>query len=206
MIRYDAIVLAGGAATRLGGARKALLTVGGTTLLQRVLSAVATAERRVVVGYADSVAVGYADREVLGYVDVGVDVNTCEDPPGGGPVAAIAAGLDHVRAAQVAIVAADLPFLTATTIDDLLGALTAAQPVAVVVDAAGRDQLLLAAWTTVALRERLAALGPPAGQPVRRLLDGVEAARLRPVVAPGAAPPWLDCDTEKDLRRAREWT
>ncbi|MDQ6874377.1 MAG: NTP transferase domain-containing protein [Actinomycetota bacterium] len=193
MTRYDAIILAGGAGTRLGGVCKPLLTVSGTTLLQRVLAAVASAQRRIVVGDAVS-------------HDIGADVVTCEEPPRGGPVAAVAAGLTHVRAPYVAILAADLPFLTGATIDGLLGTLTTAYPVAVVADAAGCDQLLLAVWTSSLLRERLAALGSPAGRPVRLLFDGVAVARLRPLLAPGAAPPWLDCDTEDDLRRAREWT
>ena len=47
---YDAVVLAGGAGRRLGGAGKPGLEVGGRTLLQWVLAAVAGAERRIVVG------------------------------------------------------------------------------------------------------------------------------------------------------------
>jgi len=49
---FDAIVLTGGAASRLGGADKPALEVGGTTLLERVLAAVADAGRIVVVGPA----------------------------------------------------------------------------------------------------------------------------------------------------------
>ncbi|MBT2472738.1 NTP transferase domain-containing protein, partial [Streptomyces sp. ISL-66] len=47
---YDAIVLAGGAARRLGGADKPGLLVGGRPLLDRVLDACADARTTVVVG------------------------------------------------------------------------------------------------------------------------------------------------------------
>ncbi|MFF1746700.1 NTP transferase domain-containing protein, partial [Streptomyces mirabilis] len=46
---YDAVVLAGGAARRLGGADKPGLRVGGRPLLDRVLAACATAATTVVV-------------------------------------------------------------------------------------------------------------------------------------------------------------
>lgn len=46
---YDAVVLAGGAARRLGGADKPGLRVGGRPLLDRVLAACATATTTVVV-------------------------------------------------------------------------------------------------------------------------------------------------------------
>lgn len=50
MTAYDAIVLAGGAAKRLGGADKPGIRVGGRALLDRVLAACADASTTVVVG------------------------------------------------------------------------------------------------------------------------------------------------------------
>lgn len=50
MTLYDAVVLAGGAAKRLGGADKPGLTVGGLALLDRVLVACRGARTTVVVG------------------------------------------------------------------------------------------------------------------------------------------------------------
>jgi molybdopterin-guanine dinucleotide biosynthesis protein A len=78
----DAIVLAGGRGARLGGVDKADLVVGGQTLLERALAATAGANRTVVVGprRPTSRPVTWAR----------------EHPPGGGPVAALAAGLEHV--------------------------------------------------------------------------------------------------------------
>ncbi len=199
MTEYDAVLLAGGRATRLGGRPKPALRVGGVRLLDRVLAAVAGAGRRIVVGPAQRPAVS-------GPVVAVPYTVTCEDPPGGGPVAAIAAGLEQVVAPVVVVLAADLPFLTPATVDGLLAELARGGDVAVLLDAAGRDQLLVAAWHTAALRDRLTGLGEPAGQPVRRLLDGIEVARVASRAVAGQPPPWLDCDTEADLRRAREWT
>ncbi|WP_344329901.1 molybdenum cofactor guanylyltransferase, partial [Kitasatospora putterlickiae] len=75
MTPYDAIVPAGGAARRLGGADKPGLTIGGTTLLDRVLAACADARTTVVVGPARPTA-----RPGIRW--------TRERPPGGGPVVA----------------------------------------------------------------------------------------------------------------------
>ena len=79
-MRHDAIVLAGGTGRRLGGVLKPQVTVRGRRLLDHVLDATAQA-RRVVVVAPETVP-----------VPDGV-VRTLEDPPHGGPVAGIAAGL-----------------------------------------------------------------------------------------------------------------
>lgn len=82
MISYAAIVLAGGAARRMGGAAKPLLPVGGVPMLRRVLAATAGAYPLIVVG----------PPELAGELPAGAEL-TREEPPGGGPVAAVAAGL-----------------------------------------------------------------------------------------------------------------
>ncbi|MPZ28072.1 MAG: NTP transferase domain-containing protein [Micromonosporaceae bacterium] len=190
---YAAVVLAGGAGRRLGGVAKPVLPVAGQPMLHRVLAAVAGADPRVVVG---------PDQ-----LPVPPDVaHTQEQPPGGGPVPAIAAGLALVPdgVPDLAVLAADLPLLTGAAIRRLLDA--AAGPGrdgAVFVDSAGRPQWLCGVWRTGPLRARLAALGPElAGLSMRRLLgDGdLSVARL---TDPGPGPPpWWDCDTDADLQRA----
>jgi len=192
MSGYDAVLLAGGTASRLGGVDKPALRVDGVAMLDRVLAAVASAQRQILVGPMADSPPG--------------TVVTREDPPGGGPVAAIAAGLAHVTAPLVAILAADLPFLMSSTVDSLLAAAVSGVDVAVLLDDAGHDQLLIASWRTEALRTRLTVIGDPADQPVRRLFDGVMIERVTAATRPGQPPPWLDCDTEDDLRRAREWS
>lgn len=106
---YDAVVLAGGAAKRLGGADKPGLLVGGRPLLDRVLGACADAAATVVVGSRRPTArpVRWAR----------------EDPPGAGPLAALDAGLRHVTAPVVVALSADLPFLSPAAVRGLLAAL-----------------------------------------------------------------------------------
>jgi molybdenum cofactor guanylyltransferase len=195
---YDAVLLTGGRASRLGGAPKPELVVGGLAMAARVLAAVGDADRRIVVGPAVN--------------DTEVDLVTREEPRGGGPVAAIAAGLVGVRASAVAVLAADLPFLDAMTVLDLRAALALepAAAAALLVDADGRDQRLCAVWRTEALRAALAAVGGPAGLPVSALVTaaGTAGTVVRRTGRPanhGGPPPWFDCDTPEDLAAARSW-
>jgi molybdopterin-guanine dinucleotide biosynthesis protein A len=78
---FDAIVLAGGRSTRLGGRAKAELVIGGARLVDRAVVAASAA------GAGRTVIVGPDSLEVPGALI------SREDPPFGGPVAAIAAGL-----------------------------------------------------------------------------------------------------------------
>ena len=182
---YDAVVLAGGAAARLGGADKPELDLGGRPLLAHVLEAVAAAQRRVVVGPPRNVPPG---------------VLLCrESPPGGGPVAALAAGMVHTSARSVVVLAADLPWI-GPAVERLLAGLEAGNvEAAILVDQNGRLNPLAAAWRRSTL---LAALTrePPSGRAMRQLLDGV------PLVLITDEDGWsLDCDTQADLDRARTW-
>ena len=86
---FDAVVLAGGTARRLGGVSKPDVELAGRRLLDHALAATAGARRVVVVAPA-SVA-----------VPDGV-TRTLEDPPHGGPVAGLAAGLAALDALATA--------------------------------------------------------------------------------------------------------
>ncbi|MGW3203847.1 NTP transferase domain-containing protein [Streptomyces sp. NPDC001135] len=187
-VPYDAVVLAGGAARRLGGADKPGLRVGGRALLDRVLTACAGARTTVVV--ADRRPTARPVRWAR------------EEPPGAGPVAALAAGLGLTTAEHTVVLSADLPFLRPDTLRRLLTALggTGAEG-ALLTDADGRDQPLVAAYRTAALRRELAALasGPDGltGLPLRRLTGTL---RLTRVPDPLAS---FDCDTWDDIADAR---
>lgn len=192
---HDAVVLAGGDAKRLGGADKPALTVGARTLLDRVLSACADASCTVVVGPRRP-----THRPV---------VWVREDPPGGGPLAALDAGLRPVTGERVLVLSADLPFLRPETVRALLAAVDSgpgAADGALVHD--GRDQPLLAAYRTESLRRELALLrteyGGLTGLPLRLLLPEL---RLRRIDAAAGARPTtsaaLDCDTWEDVAAAR---
>ncbi|GLY04919.1 MULTISPECIES: NTP transferase domain-containing protein [Actinoplanes] len=194
---FAAVVLAGGAARRMGGADKPNLAVAGQPMLTRVLAAVHDADPRVVVGRVPD--------------DLPVPVHvTREEPPGGGPVAAAAAGLALVpeTIAFTALLAADLPLLTGEAIDVLrLTMESAPMTGAVYRDADGHLQMLCGVWRTKPLREALVRLahdrGSLHGASMRELLSHLRVAEVswrRP-----GPPPWFDCDTDDDLRTAEEW-
>ncbi|CAM5731741.1 Molybdenum cofactor guanylyltransferase OS=Streptomyces alboniger OX=132473 GN=CP975_18035 PE=4 SV=1 [Streptomyces alboniger] len=196
MTAYDAVVLAGGAARRLGGADKPGVRVGGRALLDRVLAACADARTTVVVADPRPTA-----RPVTW---------ARERPPGGGPVAALYAGLRHSTAQDVVVLSADLPFLTEETVRRLLTALaTSGAEGVLLTDTDGRDQPLVAAYRTSALRRELTVLnGLPArsgsaesggltGLPLRRLTAGLDLTRVPDPVAS------FDCDTWDDIATAR---
>ncbi|MEP7021090.1 MAG: NTP transferase domain-containing protein [Pseudonocardiales bacterium] len=181
---FDAIVLAGGAAARLGGVDKPALAIGASSLLDRVLASVAGAGRIVVVGPVRPVAVA---------------VTWCrENPAGGGPVAGLAAGLAQVQAEVVLSLAADLPWI-APAVPALLAALAeSAADGAALVDRDGRVNYLAAAWRRASLAAALSAVGEPAGASMRSLVAGADLLEV-----PDEGGWGLDCDTWGDIDDAR---
>lgn len=184
---FDAVVLAGGEGRRLGGVSKADLVVGGRTYLDRALDAVGGAVRRVVVGPGDLARPGVP--------------TTLEDPPLGGPVAGIAAGLDELGtggAPWVAVLACDVP--RAAGLVPTLAAGLAADPSAdgaVVVDGEGHRQALVGIYRRAALEgavEALRADGGVHGRSVRALVGG-----LTLVEVPDPEGLSADADTWEDV-------
>ncbi|MET8247472.1 NTP transferase domain-containing protein [Streptomyces sp. NPDC005202] len=181
-------MLAGGAARRLGGADKPGVRVGGRALLDRVLGACADARTTVVV--ADPRPTARPVRWAR------------EEPAGAGPLAALDAGLRRTTAEHVVVLSADLPFLEEASVRRLLSALrTGAADGVLLTDADGRDQPLVAAYRTHALRRELAALagahGALTGLPLRRLTAALDLTRVPDPVAS------FDCDTWDDIATAR---
>ncbi len=188
---FDAIVLAGGAARRMGGHDKPMLEVAGRPMLVHVLDAVGGAGRRIVVGPRR---------------DIGIEVIWCrEEPPGGGPVAAIGAALPHVDADTVLVLAADLPWI-APAVEPLLGALDDPAVDVAMLTSDGRANYLAAAWRTRALSDAIGraatkSTAATAGVSMRALVAGVPDALVNLVDDPAH---WGDdYDTLADLARAR---
>lgn len=208
----DAVVLAGGRARRLGGAAKPHVLLDGRELLAHVLDGLTES------GLVRRVA-------VVGPPDVAVPsplplVQVQEDPPFGGPVAGIAAGLaalvdttgrspapqdtplraDAARSVGdlVAVVACDVPGgarLLPALVDALQGAPAADGACA---RAEGRDQWLLAVYRRAALADALGPLaterGELTGASVRGLVSGLDLVRVDDVTGASA-----DVDTWADL-------
>ena len=182
---YDAVILAGGRATRLGGPSKPDLAVGGRRLLDIALSAAGGARRVVVVGDVE--------------VPAGV-VRTREEPWFGGPVAGLEAGLARLEepAEWTLLLACDLPDAEAA-VACLLAATPAAEHDGVcLLDADGRLQWLLGCYRTAALRARLADRGDPPLTALYRLLGPLNLLGVDPGTASVD-----DLDTPADALR---WT
>ena len=188
MITAGAVVLTGGTAVRMDGTDKAALELGGVTLLERALTATVAAGEVVVVGepVPTSRPVTWAR----------------EEPPGGGPAAGLLAGLDAFPATPeaVAVLAVDMPHVTAATFARLTGAveddwLDGAWDGALLVDHRGRRQLLCGVYRSAALqRARPRTRAEEHGLPVRRLLGP-----LRLIEVPAVAGEARDIDTWQDL-------
>ncbi|MFD6175683.1 MULTISPECIES: molybdenum cofactor guanylyltransferase [unclassified Isoptericola] len=215
-VGFDAVVLAGGRASRLGGVPKPTVVLDGATLLDRALAATRDADRTVVVGPDAAVPPG---RGVL---------VAREDPPFGGPVAGLDAGLlaldrAHGRTddqgpgaapAWVLVLAVDVP--RAAEAVPLLRAAVAGPPPGSAPRSAhgsapgsppdgaylvrdGRAQWLVGAYRRDALRralDALAGLDGLTGLPVRRLVAGLSCLEVPDVDGLSA-----DVDTWDDVRR-----
>lgn len=208
MSGLDAVILAGGRATRLGGVSKPDLMVGGQRLLTTAIAAARAAgcERIVVVGPSGLEAHGCLHAQ--------------EDPPFGGPVAALAAGLDALdrlpsesrdaaarllgrRRNDVLLLACDMPGA-----DDAVARLVAARRAnpdadgVCLVDASGVTQWLAAVHDRSALDRALDAMAAPDGD--RASLHGAAMRRLAAsldLVAVADGGSTHDIDTWGDLGR-----
>jgi molybdopterin-guanine dinucleotide biosynthesis protein A len=178
-----AVVLCGGESRRFGS-DKTRADLGGVSVLDALLSSLPE--------HWDVLCVG-PERPT---VRPGVRW-TREEPPGGGPVAGLAAALGEVEAPVTVLLGGDMPY--AGSVAARLSATLSDVPDADVVagvDREGRVQPLLAAYRTVALRAVLP--DRPAGTPLRRLLDGLRVHGVE--VAEQAS---RDVDTPEDLEALR---
>jgi molybdopterin-guanine dinucleotide biosynthesis protein A len=183
-----AILLAGGRGSRMGGVRKPLLDVGGTTLLDAAISAAREADCDPIIGVGDSAIAVSALASKIVWVR--------EEPPFGGPAAAIVTALPLVDAPLTFVLACDLP-----RVGDAVHLLRGVSMTGdgVCLNASGQRQWLIGLYRTDALREAAMAL-PDEGRdaPVRSLLGGLA---ITPVAASDDVA--ADIDTWDDLSRAR---
>jgi len=184
---FDAVVLSGGASRRMGGRDKTAARIAGWPLLDHVLLAASAATNRIVVGPNRTGL-------VLG------EPEFCrEEPPGAGPVAAVAAALPRVEQPLVALLAGDLPFIARAIDELLLTVRTSDRAAAALVDTTGSINYLAAVWRTDALRAAIARLPSTAGAPVKALYADAD-----PILVPDFDACGADCDTPAQLRDARE--
>jgi len=106
------LVLAGGQARRMGGGDKALIRIGGQTILERVLARLRPACARIILN---------ANGDPTRFASVGLPVIPDSVPDFAGPLAGVLAGLDWAAAnapdiAWMASVPGDCPFLPADVV------------------------------------------------------------------------------------------
>ncbi|MEH3076619.1 MAG: NTP transferase domain-containing protein [Quadrisphaera sp.] len=204
---WGVVVPAGGRGSRLGGVDKPALDLGGRGLLEHLLDGLPAGVPVALVGPPRPLAL-VVDRPVL---------RCREEPPGGGPAAALAAGVATLLAGAlpaargdglaqdgldvVVVLPGDAPH-AAAAVPALLSALSRSPgaEAAVAVDAGGRRQVLVAAHRAGALAGRVAELGRELG------LAGLPAARLLPpadrlVEVAVEADVLADVDSPGDLER-----
>lgn len=214
MHRRFAIILGGGRSARMGRDKRAL-TLDGRSLL--ALAVAACGDREVVV---------VVTPDLPGDVPPDRVTRTLENPPFGGPVAGIAAGMAALPSAEsgdeVLLLACDLPHVadivavldaaplgeaaaapvehSHTPPEEALGTpgwtATAAADGICLLDAERYPQYLAARYRRAALQARLAALGDHHAQSVRRLMAGLT---MGGVAAPAIA---ADVDTPDEAAAA----
>ncbi len=198
---FDAVILSGGRASRLGGTAKATLLVDGRPLIGRALDAASDARTRVVVG------------DVAAWLPDGVLV-TRESPRYGGPAAALGAGLAALSDSDpasdpapdpapdfVLVLACDMPWI-GLAVTSLIAA-AASDPGldgALAVDGDGHRQYLAAVFRRRSLAAALTSQcldgQSLSGLSMRRLLGDMTLAEVP--VAPDVS---ADVDTWSDVER-----
>ena len=181
-----AIVIAGGESRRFGADKLALRDAQGRGLLEVTVAGVAQS--------ADPVIVVGPERTLA--IDV---VWAQEDPPGGGPCAALIAGVAHLPddATHVAVLAGDAPAgglaveALRRVIDDAAAA--------VVTDPSGREQPMTAIYAVEPLKAALAAYGGGRDRPIREVLDDLRQQTVVSIIDQWSAS--ADIDRTEDAGR-----
>ena len=174
------MILTGGSSSRFGSDKSSIL-FAGETLVNRLLRTLPAGPIVIVGPQFDQSA-----RTAL---------FAQENPPGGGPVAAIHAGLMGVSTEFVAIIATDMPF-AAEVISSLI-ARTCLSDALLPLDESKQAQLLCGLYRSDSLREAIVRLGNPANKSMRALIAGLTIETL--VINPHSTTKLLDIDTQTDF-------
>jgi molybdopterin-guanine dinucleotide biosynthesis protein A len=172
-LAFDAVILAGGRSSRLGGVPKQSLVFQGQSLLERAVAAAAGARHVAVVGEMASLPIWPPNL-----------LSCREQPHFAGPAAAIAAGLDALAdigegAPYLLVLACDMPLASqaVAALQEALQMSTAADPANVMAAEGDRPQPLVGFYRTPELTKAcrdLAARGALVNGSVRSLLANLD--------------------------------
>jgi molybdopterin-guanine dinucleotide biosynthesis protein A len=183
--KWSAMILTGGRSSRFGS-NKSLAMLNGQSLLSRLLSELAENIEVVIVGPTFE-----SQSRSLKFIQ--------ENPVGGGPVAAVDAGLAMIDTEFVALLATDMPF-AAAVLHELANSLEASLDGLIPLDAEGVPQTLCAIYRTSALRNALVKLGNPQGRSMRSLVELLELKEIE--LSAVLKSRLLDIDTPEQLQQA----
>jgi molybdopterin-guanine dinucleotide biosynthesis protein A len=179
---WSALILTGGTSNRFGSDKSEAI-FNGKALIDFLISSIPVGVRVVVVG---------PDRDEFPSTIQIIK----EDPPGGGPVAGIAAGLPLIETEYVAVLATDMPYSTGL-VPLLLAGLSNEVEAVVVVDREGFQQPFSGLYRVSALLRVLGTKEPLTGRSMRSLL--VELKMKEVSLNAADSHLLLDIDTRQDL-------
>lgn len=185
MNSFSAMILTGGSSSRFGS-DKSQAKLGANSLIENLLITLPPE--------IDIVIVGPELEDSARHVRY-----TQEHPLGGGPVAAIEAGLKLIDSEFVAIIATDMPFAS-QVLAVLVENLPETEDATIPLDPEGIRQPLCALYRRDALARAITDLGNTQGQSVRNLIQILTVRELR--LDPALQRILLDVDTPADLERA----
>lgn len=184
-IQWSAMILTGGSSSRFGS-DKSQAMLGENSLVDTLLTTLPSDIEIVIVGPE----MQYASRKVK-YIQ--------EEPRGGGPVAAIHAGLDLIETEFVSIIATDMPFAS-LIINVLTANFPSTEDATIPLDSEGVRQTLCAIYRADSLRAAIAKFESPQGQSMRQLMKLLSVKELP--LDPAIERILIDIDTPSDLQQA----
>lgn len=129
------VILAGGRASRMGGMDKGLVRVGGRTMVEHVMQRLAPQTTSIVIN---------ANRNHATYAALGVPVVSDRSTDYAGPLAGMAAAMEHVDRGWIVTVPCDSPLVPPDLVERLRRPLDAEAAEIVVAEGAGRLQPVFA--------------------------------------------------------------
>lgn len=197
------VVLAGGRSTRFDDGDKALATVDGEPILERVAARLGAVTDDVVVNCRHVQREGF--ERALANVDATVRF-AVDDRPDEGPLVGLDTALNAVSTPRVVVVACDLPFLDATVLDALV-AMVDGEPgspdAAVLKGDDGFTKPTCAAYRTDPLAASIADALSSGSRRLRDALEDLDVRKIAPADLGASQRTLADANTRAELERLR---